>query len=210
MLDCDECQMILEKEYAGAAEPQEAEDAQLHLNECLDCRDYSEFIARSTAEVEIKVAPEEVEQIRKQVIRRIRRSILGPVLWLVLVLFGLCVSVAISLRSPGYWSVVLFFVFFMVISFSNLNDALLERKKKILELSVADDLLKRCREEMYKQRALSFLSALGYLAFGCLVAVLAIFASRPLFTLAFASTFFVLSLYNFFRAFNAPKPWEDK
>lgn len=205
MLDCDDCQLILEKEHAGAAEPREAEDARRHVDQCPACREYADFLRRSTPDVDVEFDPDDPRWSPARLRRRVRLAIVGPCLWLAIALAGTGLCVAVGLQTGSVWPWLIALV--GALKTVDFAGDLRSRRKAMDQFLASGDFVKRCVDEMNVNRGLNAVMAVVNLALACLWTPFVLFIWRPDHALAIASIFWLLLLYNLFRALVLPKPW---
>jgi hypothetical protein len=204
MLDCETCQVVLEKMHADAATPDETQAAREHLESCEDCRDYQTFIAKSTRSVVAVSREQDLIQLKKRLRRRVRLSVIGPILWGGLLLAASVMMVWNAITTSWIWWVPagLFAIWFV----DQVRD-ILEHRRAAERFVEADDFLKRCMDERHINIGLNAFFAVINLVLALIWTVIVFFFLQPENPWAIASIFWVLLGFNLFRMFIRPKVW---
>ncbi len=191
-MNCETCQISLERELAGATG--RLAEVQEHLHKCPQCQDYAacakdlDLILKATPP-----APRD-ENYWRDLNQRTRWVIRGPQRKLILVVLATLASVAYSLYEPWGWLVS---AHLLLITLPDAATSWKKRRAHTQELATgSEDLLEFCRRELTKQRISATVSGVVEFLIGLFVAVLAIWSKTPEITLGFAGTFILLALYN--------------
>jgi hypothetical protein len=206
MLDCESCQIKLEKQRAGAATPEEIEAVLVHLAECERCREHAAFLDVSSTRVDLKIDPKKLSRIRKHLGWRVRLSILAPLLWLAGLLSGAIYAVtrAVQLGELFPWSVAAVVLgYYFVGSLLEIREKL-RSMRRFLE---ADNFLERCEEEMNINVGLNLVLGVMHFTLAIVTTAIALFLWKTPWMQGVALFFWSMLLCNLFRVFIMPKPW---
>jgi hypothetical protein len=207
MLDCESCEVVLEKMHADAASPDETNAAREHLESCEDCREYQAFITKSTRSV-LAVSPkQDLQQLKKRLRRRVRLSVIGPIFWGGLLLAALVVMVRNAITTTWIWWMPagLFAILFV----DQVRD-ILEQRRAAERFVEADDFLKRCMEERHFSIGLNAFMVLFNLVLALIWTVIVLFFLQPENPWVIASIFWVPLGVNLFRVLVRPKVWNGR
>jgi hypothetical protein len=204
MLDCESCEVVLEKMHADAATPDETQAAREHLESCEDCRDYHAFIAKSTRSV-VAVSPkQDLQRLKKRLRRRVRLSVIGPILWGGLLLAALVMMVWNAMTTTWIWWMPA--VLFAILLVDQVRD-IVEHRRAAERFVEADDFLKRCMEERHFSIGLNAFMVVFNLTLALIWTAIVFFFLQPENPWVIASIFWVPLGVNLFRVFVRPKVW---
>jgi predicted anti-sigma-YlaC factor YlaD len=204
MFDCETCQVVLEKMHADAATPDETQAAREHLASCEDCRDYQAFIAKSTRSV-VAVSPEQdLNQLKKRLRRRVRLSVIGPILWAGLLLAALVMTFWNAITTTWIWWVPA--GLFAILLANQVRD-ILEHRRAAERFVEADDFLKRCMDERHLSIGLNALMVIFNFVLALTWTVVVFFLLQPENPWVIALIFWVPLGVNLFRVFVWPNVW---
>ena len=204
MFDCETCQVVLEKMHADAATHDETQAAREHLEFCEDCRDYQAFIAKSTRSV-VAVSPgQDLIQLKKRLRRRVRLSVVGPMLWggLLLATFVWMVWNATTTTWIGWIPAGLFAILFV----DQVRD-IFEHRRAAKRFVEDEDFLRRCMEERHFSIGLNLAMVVVNLLIALIWTVIVFYVLQPANPWVISAIFWVPLGVNLFRVFVRPKVW---
>lgn len=192
-MDCNTCQLTLEKELAGVESDVNVSAAREHLSRCPDCQRYVACqTASATVDIELNPCNVSAEEIRRSATTLARRSFAWSCVKSGLHLSLTACLVVLALDNPVFWALVAW----AVVRFAGRLRENREDIQKAMQLRGDIDLLAWIERETIRRRMSRLFNAVGYFVLGVVLLIVLPFATDRWLTFGFAMFLWVIGLWN--------------